>query len=130
MLEAILNTPFVTTVTGVGSLTDVVVYKDGVLSGLTPVVVQIGTSTAWSVSFTPASTGVYSVYAFGAIQYRVKAVTKSLYDFLKNVEDEALGSWSWNKSTGVLTVLRQDGTPLATHNVLDNLTAASRERVS
>ncbi len=130
MLEAILNSPFTTTVTGVGTLSDVVVYKDGALSGLTPVVVQIGTSTAWSVSFTPTSTGVYSVYAFGVIQYRVKAVTKSLYDFLKNVEDEALGSWSWNKSTGVLTVLRQDGTTLATHTALDSLTAASRERVS
>lgn len=82
------------------------------------------------MTFTPNATGVWSIYAFAGMQFKVRVVAKSLYTFLANVEDEALGSWSWDKETGVLTVLRQDGTVLATHNVVDTLVASSRERVS
>lgn len=132
MLEAILNTPFTTVVSGpTGTpLTDVFLYLNGAASGITPTVTQIGSSNVWRVVFTPTSTGEYSLFGFQTIQFRVTCVPKSLYSFLTNVEDEALGSWTWNKETGVLTVLRQNGSVLATHNMLDNLTSSSRERVS
>jgi hypothetical protein len=79
MLEAIIGAPFTLTVSGTGTLNDVVVYKDGALSGLTPTVTQVGTSTVWNITFTPAATGVYSVFGFGQLQYRVKCVAKSVY---------------------------------------------------
>lgn len=131
-LEAVVNTPTTFMVSGPNTnpLADGVLYLNGAASGITPTVTQIGVTNAWKVTFTPTSTGVFSYYAFGAIQVQVQAVTKSLYSFLANIEDEALGSWSWNKTTGVLTVLRQSGTVLATHEVIDTSTTASRERVS
>lgn len=130
MLEAVISLPTTITVAGTGTLSDAAVYKDGAVSGLTPVVTQLGGSPVWNITFTPTVTGNYTVFAFGVIQERIKCVARSLYDTIKNLEDEALGSWSWNKQTGVLTVLRQDGSALATFTAADSLTQASRERVS
>lgn len=132
MYELIINTPVTIVISGPNAtpLTDQVLYKDGVASGLTLTVAQIGATNAWKITFTPTATGMYSLYAFGVIQFNAQCSVKSLYSYLLNIEDEALGSWSWNKETGVLTILRQTGATLATHNVVDNLTTASRERVS
>jgi hypothetical protein len=66
----------------------------------------------------------------GQIFGYVDVVSRSLDSYLKNIEDEALGSWTWDKQAGTLTMLKQDGTQLAIFNVVDNLTTASRERVS
>lgn len=132
MFELIINTPVSFVVSGPSGtpLTDHVLYKDGTASGLSLTVSQIGATNAWKVTFTPNTTGMYSLYAFGTIQFNAQCSAKSLYAYLLNIEDEALGSWTWNKNTGVLTILRQTGATLATHDVVDNLTTASRERVS
>jgi hypothetical protein len=82
------------------------------------------------VTFTPNATGLYSVFAFGKIQFQVKSVIKTSLQMITNIEDEALGSWAWDKATNVLTIYRQDGTTMATHTALDSLVSASRERVS
>ena len=130
MFETTVNTPFSTVVFGnLSAPTDAQLFLNGAVSPIVPVFTSLG-GGAWSVTFTPTATGIYSLFVYGSIQVRVQCVTKSLYSMLANVEDEALGSWQWNKETGVLTILRQNGSVLATHNVVDNLTEASRERVS
>lgn len=130
MFESAINIPISTVVVNpdVAPLTDAKVYVNGAESTQVVTVIQIGTSPVWSVTFTPNSTGNWSLFAFGAIQERVKVQTKSIYDYLRNIEDEALGSWSWDKDTGVLTLLRQDGSALATFNVSDGIDLSSRER--
>ena len=84
----------------------------------------------WSVSFTPTASGVYTFYAFGEVKFRAQCYNKSLFALMSNVEDEALGSWTWDKTTGTLTVLRQNGTALAIHRVVDSQTESSRERIA
>jgi hypothetical protein len=130
MFELILGTPFTLIINGpnnVTPLTDTAIYLGGVNSGLSPVVLQVGSTNCWTVTFTPVSTGVYTIYGFGIVQARVQASTKSLYTYLANTEDVALGSWSWDKTTGALTLLRQNGTSLATFTIADTATLASRQ---
>lgn len=131
MFESVINTPVVTVVfnPASGSLTDAAVYLNGALSTQPVTVAQVGSVATWSVSFTPNATGIWTLKAFNTMQFRTKVVARSVYDFLRNVEDESLGSWQWDKDTGVLTMLRQDGTDLATFNVVDGLEESSRERI-
>jgi hypothetical protein len=89
-----------------------------------------GGTPLYNFSFTPAATGEYVLYAFGAIQGVVEVVTQSLYSITRNIQDESLGSWQWDKVAGTLIMLRQDGTTLAHFTVIDNLTTSSRERIS
>lgn len=130
MFEAVINLPVTTVVAnpGVSPLSDAAVYLNGAISAQPVTAAQIGGSPVWSVSFTPNSTGEWSLFAFGTIQFRVKVVAKSIYDFARNIEDESLGSWQWDKESGVLTMLRQDGSALATFEVNDTLETSSRER--
>lgn len=132
MLEAVMGQTFTTVVSAPAGFTtaaDMVLYRAGAASGITPTAAQIGSTNAWSVSFTPNATGVYSLYVFGGVQLRVNVVLKASTDLLRDLSDEALGSWSWNKQTGVLSLVRQDGTALASFTMTDNLTVSSRERV-
>lgn len=128
--EVVVGSSVTFLVSGTGSLTDGLLYLDGVASGITPTISQVGVTNAWKITFTPASTGIYSFYAFNSIQVQFQSVVKSIYTMLTNIEDESLGSWSWDKDTGVLSMLRQNGTVMATFNVIDTLPLASRERVS
>ena len=132
MFELVINTSFSTVVAGPAFTApdDAVLFINGGPSAVAFTVTQVGTSNVWTVTFTPVSTGVYSFFAFGEIQFRAQCSNKSLYTFLANIEDESLGSWSWDKITGTLTVLRQNGSLLATHTVTDSLTVSSRERIS
>jgi hypothetical protein len=131
MFELVVNVPFSMLIAGQTSTvpTDAAIYVDGSLT-TTPVVTAVpGTDNRWKLTFTPTSSGTHSVYAFGIVQATFKAVNKSLYDYLLNLEDDALGSWTWNKSTGLMTVLRQNGNQLCTFDVKDSLTEASKERL-
>jgi hypothetical protein len=80
------------------------------------------------VYFTPIATGLYTLFAYGEIQGMVDVVSRTTESYLRNLEDEALGSWAWNKSTGYMEMIRQDGTTLAKYAVTDSLTESSRER--
>lgn len=116
--------------TGLNPPTDLVLFKDSaVYTGAAVTVVSASSSNAYNFTFTPIATGTYTVFAYGAIQATVFVVSKSLFTYMKNVEDESLGSWSWDKTAGTLSLLRQDGTPLASFNVTDTLTTATRERI-
>jgi len=84
----------------------------------------------YTITFTPTTTGYYTLFIQQAIAAGFNVVSRNLYSFLQNIEDEALGSWSWDKVGGVLTLVTQTGTPLASFAVTDNLTIASRSRSS
>lgn len=132
MFELLVNVPFTTVIVSPDGVSppNPAMYVDGTVSPVNAICTQIGSSRYYTVAFTPSVTGLYSMFAFGALQFRAPCNSKSLTQMVKNLEDEALGSWTWDKVTGVLTILRQDGTTLATHNALDTLLSASRERIS
>lgn len=110
---------------------DLTLLQDGaVVVTPTVTVTDVGARGLYNFSFTPASTGIYTLYAYGAVQARIEVVTKDVFSFLQNLEDESLGSWLWSKTGGTLSMVRRDGTPLATFSVVDNLTIASRELIS
>ncbi len=119
------------TTTGLTTFTDFKLVKDDALvSAPTYTITEIPTTGIYVFTYTPSSTGKYVVRVAGAIIGYVDVVTKTALTFLKNIEDECLGSWTWNKQAGTLAMLRQDGTELANFTVEETLTAASRERLS
>lgn len=117
--------------TGLSVPPDLALLFNGV-PAVTPAVsfASAGAGPLYNFTFTPATTGTYLLYAFGAIQGVINVVTQSLYTITRNIQDESLGSWQWDKVAGTLVMLRQDGTTLAQFTVVDNLTNSSRERIS
>jgi hypothetical protein len=101
--------------------------RDGVSTTVTPVYAEIGNGL-YTLSFTPTVTGRYTFFIEGSIQISVNAVSRDVWSYLKNIEDEAVGSWTWDKVGGTLTMVRQDGTTLGTFTVSDTVNSASRER--
>jgi hypothetical protein len=81
----------------------------------------------YSFTYTPSITGLHTFYVASQIICVVEVVAKSAYTFLKNIEDESLGSWSWDKISGVMNLVRQDGTFLNSYTISDTNDAASRE---
>ena len=109
---------------------DLALYKDGVFvssPGIT--FASLNGAGLANFTFTPASTGFYTLYGQTSVIGTVNVVSKTSETYLQNLEDEALGSWQWDKVAGTLTMLRQDGTSLANFTVVDSLTLSSRERV-
>lgn len=102
-----------------------VVIKDGVVTLDSPVVTLL-TGDVYKLVFTPSSTGVYDVIVDNVLVATVEVVTRGVFDFLKNIEDVSLGSWSWSKSTGLMTLFRQDGTELSSYVMVDNAESASQ----
>lgn len=101
--------------------------KDGVTASITPTFAEIG-GGLYTISFTPDSTGVYCIFIQGEIACSINVTDTDLHASLANIEDQALGSWSWDKVKGTMTMYRQNGTVLASYLVKDSLTAASRDR--
>jgi hypothetical protein len=124
------NTPVLITTVISGTVTpsDLALLKDGGLDSTTVTYNNINVLGLCTFSFTPTSTGVFTLYGQGSVLATVEVVTRSPLSYLKNIEDESIGSWQWDKSSGVMTMLRQDGTTLAQFNIVDNLTTSSRER--
>lgn len=132
-LVTTINTPITlafTATTGLTTFSDFAIVLNGALV-VSPVytLVEIPTTGIYIVTYTPLATGSYIFRASGAIYAAVQVQTRSLVSYLQNIEDEALGSWTWNKQSGTLNLLRQDGTSLANYTVVETLTAASRERI-
>lgn len=106
------------------------VYRDGTITALLPGFSSMGSTGPSVVRFTPVSSGLYTVVLTdGSIAAHVDVVARSSVSYLKNIEDEALGSWTWNRVDGTLQVLRQDGSELANFAVVDTQTESSRERL-
>ncbi len=109
--------------------TSLVVYKDGdVYTGLsiTSSLVRIG---LYQLSTIPSSTGFYEVAVESGI-YRFEVVRKTDTSLLEDIYDCVIGSWQWNKITGLLEMFRTSGTKLASYNIKDNSDEASREKLS
>lgn len=108
---------------------DLTLLLNGTTSSTSTSFTNLTSNGLCNFTFTPTSTGTYTLYADSAIQATVEVVSKTKLSFLQNLEDESLGSWTWDKTSGALALLRQDGTALASFNVVDNLTTSSRERL-
>lgn len=105
------------------------VYLGSTLVTPTVLVQNLSLAGPSLVKFTPSSTGRYTVcLVSGEILGVVDVVTRTLQSYARNIEDEALGSWQWNRTSGTLQLLRQDGSVLANFTVTDTLTDSSRER--
>lgn len=110
-----------------------------VVLGTTPVAnpgLQIVSPTAGIsfISHTPLVSGVYTYFiseapsTFLAVA-RVEVVEKDIYSYLETLEDVAIGSWTWDKKEGLLTLLKKNGSTLGTYRVEDTSTQAYRERI-
>jgi hypothetical protein len=129
IVNQLVRIPFLSTGLVTGLTTFSFAYLlNGVSTVVTPTFTEIG-GGLYTFNFTPTSTGRGSLFIQGSIQASFDVVNKDILTYLKNLEDESLGSWQWNKTSGVLTLLRQDSSVLATFNVVDTLTEAHRERV-
>ena len=124
--------PFVSEnrLTGITSFADVLTIRDGEFVN-TPALsfVEVGAGL-YLLRFTPVTTGVYYIFIEGSVQIHFEVVNRDITSIVKNIEDEALGSWKWDKKTGSLVLLRQNATQLATFAVEDNLNESSRERLT
>lgn len=105
------------------------VYFGPTLSALPVTVQSLAVAGPSLVKFTPNATGRYTVALVdGTLLGVVDVVSRTLQSYARNIEDEALGSWQWDRTTGTLQLLRQDGSVLANFTVTDTLTNSSRER--
>lgn len=106
------------------------IYHDGVLTALTVAFTSVGSVGPSTAKFTPVTTGLHTLVMLdGTVVANVDVVTRTLQSYLRNVEDEALGSWVWNRADGTLQMLRQDGSVLANFAAVDTQTESSRERI-
>lgn len=107
---------------------DFVVLKDGAVNGTLISFSNLNAAGLSNFTFTPTTTGTYTLYGDSQVIATVEVVTRTAKSYLANLEDEAMGSWQWDKASGSLNMLRQDGTALASFQVIDDLTTSSRER--
>lgn len=130
-----VNTTFVLPLTSVSLATGLglplayTALKDGLSYSLpgTVTFAEIG-GGLYTMSFTPTVTGLYIIFVQGAIQGVINVLTNEMYSLLTSLQDEALGSWTWDKQAGTLILYKQTGPQMATFTVVDNLTTASRQR--
>lgn len=135
-MELIVNQPTkqvftsASLVTGKTTFTTVVLL-DGNVTTLAPpaTYTEIG-GGVYTMNFTPSATGRLKIFIEGQVQIDAEIVTKTLAGTLKELSDEALGSWSWNKTTGVLTLYKSDASVMSTYNIVDTVSIASRERIT
>lgn len=114
-LGNILRTTFVS---GAMDNRDVLIVLGGAQAQVTSSVVNIALGV-YSLSFTPAETGQFDVLVDNVLIASYEVVTRSVFSFLQNLEDQALGSWEWNKSTKEMSLFRLDGTLLASYTADD-----------
>ena len=91
------------------------VLYNGTLTASVANVVWV-TGNIYQVTFTPISTGKYDIVIDDKIVASSEVVTKNTLTYLRNVEDALLGSWEWDKTNKVLTLLRQDGEEIARYS--------------
>lgn len=132
IVNQLVSLPFTSEglVTGKTAFTNVLTLRDGeFVTNPSYSFVEAGAGL-YLLRFTPVTTGLYEIFIEGAIQIRFEVVTRTLRTLVENIEDEALGSWKWDKKTGELVLLRQNSTELATFKVVDDLIESSRERLT
>jgi hypothetical protein len=86
------------------------VVMNGNVTVLSPSLTLLEVSPGYYVlTFTPSASGNYGIFLDNKIVARVEAVQRTTQSILKNLEDEALGSWVWDKNANTLVMTRQDG---------------------
>ena len=130
-LYKLVNAPMVFAFTGTAAQTsfpDLIILRDGtVVSSPTVVLTEVATGF-YKMTYTPTVTGTYYVRVAGSVVLCAEVVDKLPMTYWKNIEDEALGSWTWDKTAKTLVMLRQNVTQLATFELEETLTVASIER--
>ena len=84
----------------------------------------------YTMNFIPDVAGEWYIFIQGSFQIKFTVVIKTMLSILDDLKDVSLGSWSWNKTTGLLTLYKASGVVMSTYNILDNADQASRERLS
>lgn len=108
-----------------------VVIKDGVLVTPSVETIPVMGTNLFTTSFIPVETGTYDVVADDVVVGSAEVVTKDIFSFLRNLEDQAFGGWEWDKTTKVMTIYRQDGSTLGTYESDDTLELAySRQTIT
>jgi len=132
VVSTMVRVPFVGFNNDTGLTTfDTIILKDGLLyTGLTaaPTYSEIGEGL-YTINVTFTESGTYTFFIENSIVAYVTVRDRTLLSYLANIEDEALGSWQWNKQTGDLTLLRINGQTLGTFRLVDSDLLSSRERV-
>lgn len=102
-----------------------VVLVDGVVSPLTVTSSLVtGSTDLFVYSTTPDQTGVFTLIGDGNVVGEFEVVARDFHSYLQNLEDQALGTWEWDKTTKVMTLYRQDGTVLKTFLADDGIESA------
>lgn len=102
-----------------------ILIKDGTqYSGVSTEVLPISGTSWFSSAFTPTETGVYVLIIDNVFIGEFEVVTRDALSILRNLEDQAFGSWEWNKTTKIMTLYRQDGSILGLYEADDSLESA------
>lgn len=81
----------------------------------------------YTIDVTFTESGVYTIFVEGFIVGHITVRDRSMMSYLVNLEDAAIGSWLWSKQTGSLQLFRVNGQVLASFQMSDTTTKASRE---
>lgn len=132
LLNQAVKIPFTASglATGLTTFTPIILVN-GAIPGSLPTITytEVGQGV-YTINFAPNVSGKWAIFIGGSLQLQFEVVSKDFATYLKNLEDQALGSWTWNKTSGLLTLFRPDSSTLGTYQVSDTLEAASRERLS
>lgn len=134
-MQAIVNNPITIPFLSSGLTTGVTTFTKSTLLNGVPVVYPSFTFTEiggglYTMTFTPTTTGTLSIFIQGVLLPQIDIVSRTLAQQLQDISDEAIGSWTWDKTTGILQLYRLDGTSFHSYNVVDTLSNASKELIS
>lgn len=108
---------------------DTTILRDGTIytSLVVPVTyTEIGEGL-YTIDLTFTESGVYTLFVENIIVGHITVRDRSMLSYLVNLEDAAIGSWLWSKQTGSLQLFRVNGQVLASFQMTDTTTEASRE---
>lgn len=108
---------------------DTTILKDGSIytSLVVPVAyTEIGEGL-YTIDLTFTESGVYTLFVESIVVGHITVRDRSVLSYLVNLEDASIGSWLWNKQTGSLQLFRVNGQVLASFQMTDTTTEASRE---
>lgn len=109
---------------------DHIMLKDGVVYDnlLAPIVYSEIGGGMYVAQVTFTETGLFTFFIDDHIAATVLVRERSLTSYLVNIEDQAIGSWQWNKETKEMTMYRQNGQVLSTFTLDDGLSISQRVR--
>ena len=130
-VSGVINTPinfYFTATTGITDFNVIATMVDGALNKSINVTYnETNQPGLYYGVLTPNVTGRYAFYLAPDLLVQIDVLPRDILSYVKNIEDEALGSWVWDKQAGTLAMIRQNGTALANFTVVESLTIASRE---